>query len=406
MGRSGGGIRSGGGGGGGGHHHSPRHHSPRHHHHHRHFSPSPHYHHYYSSGGGGIFSCACAIVIFFVILIAFVIAVLTSNNTFQIVTELTACEQIISCPDSLKDNTISYSTSSRVANAYVTKKVPDILSDTFPTTLKEKGKYLRSGEYAFHSFNLVAGSTLSWDITAKSSFSFFLLRGAKEMDNFEKNENFNYIKKSSSSKAQSSYTASVSDEYFAVIDSYYYSTTLNDYTFSVNHKRFDLSNYVSRTNTTSTIKIDKSLVPGMCVIIDMPCGVDSSIKVSLKYDMAHGTVYYVCLAFAIVFGVGTVALVAGCIICIFKKNVKQQGTTYNQVPSTSDGQTPTYPAAYQQPQPPAVYQQPTSYQQPQPAYNPNVTPYPGNPPASAPPAFVPTYAPGYDPNYGAAPQPY
>jgi len=167
----------------------------------------------------------------------------------------------------------------------------------------------------------------------------------------------------------------------------------------VKHTRYDLSSFITKSSESKDFSVDDGLVPGLCIIVDLPCEYDGSSKIHVSYDLARGTAYYVCLGIVIVFSVGTIGLIAGCIYCCFRKSKGTQGTTYQPVGEYS---SQTTPAVYQQPQAPAAYQQPIAYQQQPAAYQ---QPAYTTPAPTAPPAFNPAYAPGYDPSYGTAPAP-
>jgi len=363
------------------------------------------HHHHYGYGGYGYggyrvrSNCSiCAIPIFIILLIIVVIIVLISNPSVKINTDMGKCEQIISCPSSLRDNTIEFKTTGSDVTAYIVKSRPSLFPDYYESNLTETGRYLSSNEYLMHSFNLIKGSVLTWDIPASNSFQFYLLRGESEYNNFKDDESFNWVKKSFSSEARDSYTAPADDEYFAIADAYT-STSVRDYTFNVQHKRFNINSYEDKSTDSKVFKVKDSFVPNGCIILDMPCEVSSTAaeEISLNYEVAYGTVFYVCIALIALFGVGVVASIIFCIMCVVKQKKGTEGTTYQQVPP-STAQAPAYPAGYQQPQPVATYQQPppAGYDPNAPAaYDPNAPVYANA--GGAPPAFNP----GYDPSYGA-----
>jgi len=392
MGRSGGGggFHSGGGGGfshrsgGGGFHHS----GGGYHHH------GGGYHHY---GGGGYYSSnscnICAIPIFIILVVIMVIIILCSSPGVSYSTTLTRCEQYVACPSSLSKGKIDFSVSGSYVTAYLLTKLPSSPEQANTTRLHVSGNTLSSGSYVFNSFNLVKGSTISWDISSSgyTSFHFYLIDGYEEYKKFKNYDTFHYVKSSFSSHAYGSYTATYSDEFFAVIDAEYF-VSIQSHDYVVDHTRYDVSKAIDKSSSSHTFKVDDSYVPGACLIAEMPCEApdSASTDISISYDVDRDIVFWVCLGLAVLFGIGVLAAIAVCIYCTVKKKNGQTGTTYQTVP-TSSSQAPSYPASYQQPQDPA-------------AYNPSNPVYAtagGVNPSAVPPAYNPSI--GVDPTYGTMP---
>lgn len=328
-----------------------------------------------------------------------VIVVLCSNPRVEMETYLSPCEQAVSCPESLRGGSISFKTASSSVTGYITKDEPSINKTQYQVTKTVNGETIKSGGYVYHSFNLIKGSKLEWNIKQKSSSSTFLVylvQGYNEYSKFDNYETFNYVKYTRGSSSQSSYTSTEADEYFLIIEAAYSSITLDDYQFDAYYSRYDLSSYVKKSSSSTDFDIDSSLVPGVCIIADMPCpsanSDTDSVKVNIDYKLAYGGLFYVCLAFAIIFAVGVVASILACVICAKRKSTGTTGNTYQPVAATPAAVQPTaYPAGYQTPQPVQSYQTATVPA----AYNPSAPVYPTA-------AGAPAYAPGYE-GYGTAP---
>jgi len=404
MGRSGGGHRGGGGGGGIGHRSGPSYH------HHHHPSPAFHHHHHYGGGyhyssyssGGPLSSlacCICMVPLCLIALVVFIVVILFTDSSVLVETTLTKCEQTIECPTSVRDNQISFKAdSSSSLTAYFVNSTPAISEDTTPTYLTVSSKYLDYYDYAYRSFNLVAGSILYWNIEASyTPFTFYLVKGVDNLHKYENYNSFTYLRQITRvSKTNSSFKATASGEYFIIVEASSGSTTLKTIEYSVDHTRYLVDPNSKDTCTSScNFDVDSKMFPGGCIIVDCPCSYSSNggIDVSISYNSEHTTVYYVCLVGCIIFGVGTVAAIVGCVACSMRKNVGSQGQTYNEVSSSSTA-NPVYPAGNPVAPAPA-----TSYQQPPPsAYS------------AVPPAYVsvdpsaPAYVP-YDgqASYGTAP---
>jgi len=315
---------------------------------------------------------------------------------------MTSCEQVISCPESLRDDTIQFKTKGDDVTAYLVKKLPKILpySNETTTHLTIHQKSLSDNAFVANSFNLVKGSILYWDIPASRSFAFYLVQGNDEMDKFINYDQFHPITKDTTSHPKGSYKATSSDEYYVIVEAAYGSSTIYEHTYEVDHTRYDVSDFIKKSNDSHKFSVSDDLVPGACIIAEMSCSAKESdtTDIKIEYLLDRSTLFWVCLAFAIVFGLSMCASIILCAVCIVRKK-KQQGTTYQNVAS-SPAQAPAYPAGYQQPQPTTVYQQPQAPA----AYNPAAPVYPTA--GGAPPAVAPAYNPAYNPSYGTAPPVY
>jgi len=214
-------------------------------------------------------------------------------------------------------------------------------------------------------------------------------------------KDFHYEKSYHTSHSSSSFTVDVSDEYFLIVEASDYSVTINDIDVDIEFYKYDLSSYIKSSSQTTSFSVKESYIPGACLIVDMPCGTNAKDDIHIDYDEEHPTIFWVCVGFCVLFGVGMIGSVIVCIICVLKKKKGTTGSTYQQVPSTT-AQAPAYPAGYEQPTAPAAYQgppptDPGMYQTPAPA------PYDPNGAINAAPA---AYAAGYDPNYGTVPPTY
>lgn len=322
-----------------------------------------------------------------------VIIILCSSPGVTYSTSLTRCEQYVACPSSLNDDTIDFSVSGGYVTAYLLKSLPSSPDEAGTTTLNVSSKTLSSGSYIYNSFNLVKGSKVTWDIQSSgyTYFYFYLIDGYDEYKKFKNYDTFHYVERSHSNHAIGSYTATYSDEFFAVIDAEYY-VSIQPHTYTVYHTRYDVSKAIEKSTSSHTFKVDDSYVPGACLIAEMPCDVSDSAStdIVISYDLDRGTVFWVCLALAVLFGIGILAAIGVCVYCTVKKKNGQTGTTYQTVPASSS-QAPSYPAGYQQPQDPA-------------AYNPSTPVYAtagGVDPSAVPPAYNPSI--GVDPTYGTMP---
>jgi len=330
------------------------------------------------------------------------VVILCTSSTITVSKTLEQCEQVIVCPSSLKSNEIEFAVKGSHTTAYLMKKEPYLLPGRTLTNHTVKQRSVKDGGFLATTFNLVKGSTLSWNITATRCFIFYLVQGEEQFDKFENYEEFHHIWASKKDKnVNYSYSVSSSDEYFAIIDAACGDITVDEHTYSINHSRYDTRNYVSKSSSSCTFDVDKSDMPGACLVADMPCSVTQDIAddVTIKYTLDNGTVFYVCLAFAIIAGVAMVASIVVCIVCMAKKKQGTQGTTYQAVPSSA-AQAPAYPAAYQQPQPPAAYNPAAPVYATAGGVDPNAVPPAYNPaagvdPNAAPPAFNPAYTPSY-----------
>jgi len=409
MGRSGGGGRSVGGrsGGGhssggsrsfsgGGHHHSS---SPSHH-----YGPHHHYHYhsggwgwrssrYYSSDGGcnclGL-SC-CLIPVFFVLFVVFIVVVLLADAAMVSETTLDRCEQLVVCPESIRDNKIQFTASSTEAVGTLHDKIPDISTNTIRTNLTVPSKQLWYNDYVYRSFNLVPGSTLNYNIVGNYYFTFNLVKGVNNLQRFENYESFTYIKQLVSvSYATGSYKATDAGEFFIIVEATSGSVNLNTIEYFVDHTRYKTEqNAVENCTGTHTFDVDSSKVPGACVIAEVSCDYDGSgVDVKISYDAAHTTTFWVCLVIAALGGVLMVVAVVTCIVCSLRGSKGASGQTYNTVPASATA-APVYPAGNPVD---TSYQQPAAYGSVPPAYA------SGNPSA---PAYVP-YDPSGQPTYGTA----
>jgi len=333
--------------------------------------------------------CLCAIPLFFVVLIAMVVVILTSHTFITIGTTVSECEQVLACPSSLKGNSINFTTHGSDATAYLVSSLPKILPDSTETIVKVDEKFVLSGDYLMHSFNLVQGSNLTWNISASNYFDFYLIEGEEEYNKFDQYEEFHYIYRDYHKRnTQHSISASSSNEYFAVIDVYGSSLTVQAHNYSVFHKRYDLTKFVKSSSKSLIFDVDGKSVPGACLIVDMPCGKNSDADIWVTYELDHDTLFYVCLVIAILFGVAGVVSIIVCVVAVFWKKKGTQGNTYQNVPSSSTA-TPAVPAGNQPP--PAIYNTvapPTAYA------------------AGAPPAAPATYNTATAPaTYNTAPAP-
>ena len=375
MGRSGGGGGGHHGGGGGFSHRSGGHH----------YGGGGYHHH----GGGGYYSGGgncniCAIPIFIILVIVMVIIILVASPTVTKKTTMSICEQVIACPSSLGgDNTIEFRSSSSHVTAYLMKKEPSInKGDTSVLTVGSQS--VKSDHYIYNSFNLVKGSTIHWEVYGDQYFHFYLIDGEKQFNKFTDYDTFHYVKDDYARGTFGHYTVQDSDEYFAVIDCPYY-TYLSSINYTVDHYRYDVTGSLEKSSSSHTFHVSDDLVPGACLIADMPCSPSApDTDISIIYDLDRGTVFYVCLALAIIFGVSILGAIALCVFCAIKKKKGTTGTTIQSGATTTNpyqpvNATPAYPASYQQPQPPA-------------AYNPGAPVYPTAGGGVDP---VPAYAPDY-----------
>jgi len=396
---SGGGIANlgGGGGGGGGFHH-----------HHHHYDSSYHDYSYsnrwwyYSYGGRQRVNCnVCAIPFLFFLFIAMIIVVVLvdGNTTFK--AYLGRYEQTIVCPQSLRDGKIRFTPSyTGVTTAYLVEKSPSI-STTFNITYdKPNSNIVRYGDYTYNSYNLVAGSEIYWDVTTygwsiiPDKIYLYLVKGADEMDKADRKQDFHYIKYDYSDTISGYYVVpngdSNSDEYSIILAAPTSSVYVHA-NYTIKHTRYNVEeNTIKKCNSECTFQVSNSDFPPQCVVIEMAgnTSYDDS-TVYLSYKLAHSGIFYACIAFCVLGGVGLIACIVACVVCAIRKSKGTQGTTYQNVPSNPAAPAPV-PAGYQQPQ-----------------YNPAAVPA-AVPAYNSAPAPAPVYA---DPNvptyntYGTAAPP-
>jgi len=330
---------------------------------------------------------------------------------------MTYCEQAIVCPETLRDNKISFVSKGSHVVATLVSSTPSISTVPSTTVLEIDMKTLLYNHYAYRSFNLVEGSTIHWDIEGDYYFQFTLLKGIINMNRYEDNYIYNYIKQGYTKATNFSYTVDSSDEYFIIVEARSATVTLNKIVYTVDHLRYNVEEKAVKSCTDSCdFVVNSSSIPGACVIAEMGCefnGVSTDIKIS--YYGAHTTLYYVCLVLAIVGGIGLVASILACVLCAAHKS-KVNGQTYDTVPS-SPAAASSYPAGYQQPQPTSAYQgtPTTGYGQPTPAPTAGYS-QPVNYTTPVAPAYTavdPSYsynpsapAPAPAPSYGTVPPTY
>jgi len=289
-----------------------------------------------------------------------IIVIFCVPSKVRVSTTITECEQVIECPSSLKNNSITFSTTGGNATAYLVEKEPQTTGKG-STQLIEKGDTVKYGDYSFKSFNLVKQSTLSWSLTGTREFTFYLVQGENQFNKFVNYDDFKYLKSMERDHVDGKYTVSESDEYFAIIDASYDDTRIDSY-YNVTHTRYDLSTFISKSSESTTFDVDSSYVPGVCIIVDMPCGDKSSSDIVIEYTKGKTVLFYVCVSVAAAAGLAMIISIILCIVCIFKKRVGTQGSTYQTVPPVAPAPAPvpsSYPSGgyspYQQTQPSVPY---------------------------------------------------
>jgi len=346
----------------------------------------------------------CLIPLFFILCIGLVVFVLLDDGTVTVATTMTACEEVLVCPDSLKDGEITFSNAYSRSTAYLVKSTPPISDKTDVTVETPSDDNLDYGAYVYKTFNLVAGSTLFWHVELKNrfssySFDLYLIQGQDQLDKFIDNRGFNYLRyEYVSSKSEFNFTARETDEYAIVMEAYYGDSYITNQKYIVNHKHYDTTGLELDNCTSCTFSVNDDDFPGQCVVVKMPCSAtheEEDIKV--YYNEAHNGLYYAALVIAILGGIGFAAAILVCVVCALRKSKGSSGQTYQNlatatpVNTTPVATTPVAPASYNT----TPYQTPTpSYQQS--AYTATAPAYTSVDP-SAPPSYVP---------YGTAPTAY
>jgi len=316
-----------------------------------------------------------------------IIVVLLADGSRSYSTELTQCEQVIVCPPSLRGGEIEFHThGSGSTTAYLVKKKPAVSTTFNITYAKPENDDLHYGYYELNSFNLVTGSILEWDVTGDYTFDLYMLQGEDNYKRATNDQDFTYIKaKTSTLSASDSYVVKEPDEYFIILTaSRYYSSTVQA-NYTVKHTRYMVGDETITTCSTScSFNVANNDFPPQCVVVENPCSSGlSKDTITISYEQAHSGLFYCCLVFALIGGLGLVGAIVSCVACAVHKSKGAQGQTYQNVPSSTAVPAPL-PQAYQTPQP---------YVQPQPAYNPAV-----------PPVYVDPNVPTYN-TYGTAPAP-
>jgi len=367
--------------------------------HHHHHSSSSWW--YYSYGGQQRVNCnLCAIPLLFCIFVAMIIVILLSDGSTTISKGLMPCEQAIVCPSSLRNGAIKFSTSAGgTTTAYLVKKTPDISSIFNTTHYKTKNDKTHYGAYEVNEFNLVPKSVVHWHVAPSSteyhhSFIFYLIKGEDNYVKASNGKDFAYLKMKSilDDSYDESYTVADADQYFILLaGSDYYYTSYFEANYSVDRTRYLITEDITikSCNTGCTFQVSDKDFPPECVVVENPCNSDvENDDITLKFDLGHSGLFYCCLVFCIIGGLGLVAAIVACVVCAMRKNKGTQGQSYQSLPASTTV-PPPIPAAYQQPQPTYAQPQPT-YAQPQPAYA-----------AGAPPVYADPSVPSY--SYGTAP---
>jgi len=334
-----------------------------------------------------------------IVFVACIVSILAGETTYVIDAVMDRCEQVVVCPESLRGGSITYESKGSGITAYFVDKLPELSKDMNVTVDVNKTLNLGRDDYHYWSFNLVSGSKISWNMTSKNAFTFNLVRGVDNLNKFINYDEFTFIDQEHGTHTCKSLSLSISDEYFIIIEATSGKVDIEAFV-SVAHSRYLVEGHEkSHCYQSCKFNVDNNLFPGGCIIVDLPCdSTQSSIETKISYLEAHNTAFYVCLAIAIVGGVGLVVAIILCVVCTVRGNKGKTGETYSSLPGSATAD-PVYPAGYQQPVPTATYQQPVptaTYQQPPSSYQ-----QPGAY-GAVPPAYTGV---GADPTYGTASAP-
>jgi len=326
-----------------------------------------------------------------IVFIIFVVVLVLSDGAVVFKTTLSECEQVIKCPQSLRDGDILVTSTYGYVSTSLMRSKPQLLPTPYRTTLTPDDKFLGYNDYKYESFNLVAGSTLAFSMWGYDYFDVYLVEGSDNLDKFIRDDGFTYLRYFYDDEVSLNYTAEHDAEYIVIITctSYFsYGVTIRDQKYIVDHLFYDMEDPTLKISDCSTTycsyTVDPDDFPGPCVIAAMPCGTGEKDDITIEYDEAHSALYYAALVITILGGVGFVATIALCVFCVVCKNKGSDGQTYQTVPAATTA-TVVVPAAYQQPQPVVVT---PSYAPTQPVYTATTPAYATVDPAAPAPAYV------------------
>lgn len=330
-----------------------------------------HYHgRSHSSGGGGcnIFTCACLTVVLVVFVLVMVFVGLSFSTTYT----MTQCEQVVVCPSgALKEGHGIKFTPNTAQSPLVASLVPElplVSAGGNETDVEHGSEWMSKDNFKYDSFHLVKGSKIGWNVQAMYMFTFYLLRGRENFQNFVDGKDFKYVSKATNVASTADVvTVEKTDEYFAVVYAEWFSTQVYHRVYRVDHTRYVVEdNALEQTSRAHTFAVNKSMLPGACVIVEFPCKAEwpysQQVRATVEYELDNHTLVIVCAVFIALVGAAIVVSIIVCLCCACRQTKGDSGQVYQQVPDSSSQPAP-YPAGN-----PSPYAPQSGYAPPPPAY--------------------------------------
>ena len=322
-----------------------------------------------SSGSCNMFTCPILTVVLLIFVFVMVFVGLSFSETYT----LTRCEQVAVCPSgALKEgHGIKFQpvTARSPLIATLVPELPLVSAGGNTTRVEHGSEWMTKDRFVYDSFHLVKGSRIGWNIQAQYYFTFYLLRGRENYKNFVDGNDFKYVKQASSV----AYTADVvtvekTDEYFAVVYAEWFSTQLYHRVYEVDHTRYVVEdNALEQTTAPHTFAVNKSLLPGACLIVEFPCKADwpysEEIRASVAYELDNHTLVIACAVIISLLGVAIVVSIIVCLCCACRQTKGSDGQVYQSVPDSTSQPAP-YPSGNPQPYAPQPGYAPAPYTQP------------------------------------------
>ena len=330
-----------------------------------------------SSSCCNVFSCAGLTVVLVIFVLVMVFVGLSFSSTYT----MTRCEQVVVCPSgALKDGHGIKFTPHSARSPLVASLVPGLplVSAGFnETSVEHDREWMSKDRFEYDSFHLVAGSVVVWDIYAEYGFTFYLLRGRDNYQNFVDGKDFKYIARATNvARTNDKVTVEKTDEYFAVVYAEWYPTWIYYRNYLVGHTRYVVEdNVLEQTNVAHTFAVNKSLLPGACLIVEFPCKADwtysDQVRATVAYELDNHALVIACAVIISLLAAAIVVSIIVCLVCTCRQSKGSEGQVYQKVPDTTAQPAP-YPAGNQPASAPYA---------PQPGYAPPAYGQPSYPPA-------------------------
>ena len=322
------------------------------------------------SSGCNIFSCC----ILTVVLVVFVLVMVFVGPSFSQTYTLTQCEQVVACPSgALKEGHGIEVRPGRAQSPLIATLVPELPLVSAPgrnvTRVEHGSEWMIKDRFEYDSFHLVKGSRIGWNVQAQFAFTFYLLRGRENYENFRDGKDFKYVKHESNvAYTVGEYTVQRTDQFFAVVYAEWFATQFNYRVYEVAHTRYVVEDTaLEQTTERHTFAVNRSMLPGACVVVEFPCKAEwpysDSVTATVAYELDNHTLVVVCAVFIALVGVAIVVSIVVCLCCACRESKGDSGTVYQQVPSSSAQPAP-YPAGNQPPYAPQPGYAPPPYAQP------------------------------------------